>query len=56
MVKDAYDPKKLRMIRATPTLNREEAHDFVANMIKVEKRKDPNKTERLFIEAICSNY
>ena len=42
-------------IRATPTLNKKEAHDFVINMIEVEQRKSPSKTEKLFIESICSN-
>jgi hypothetical protein len=41
-------------IRATPTLNQQEANEFVSRMIEVEKRKTPTKTEKFFIDAVCA--
>ena len=42
-------------IRATPKLNKKESEEFILNMIKVEKSRKPNKHEKFFIDAICSN-
>mgnify|MGYP001469482717 CR=1 FL=1 len=39
-------------IRATPTLNYEESKDFLEKMAQVERRRQPNKVEKFFIDLI----